>query len=77
MSTSFYHALSTARKPTKIHLFANHILTKKYHHDNDENVNHLRQVIGILQHHDAVIGTAKQHVTNDYAWHLYNATKSC
>ncbi|VDO82936.1 unnamed protein product, partial [Schistosoma margrebowiei] len=44
-----------------IHLFANHILTKKYHHDNDENVNYLRQVIGILQHHDAVIGTAKQH----------------
>ncbi|CAH8668245.1 unnamed protein product [Schistosoma curassoni] len=60
----------------KIHLFANHILTKKYHHDNDENVNRLRNVIGILQHHDAVTGTAKQHVTNDYAWHLYNATKS-
>ncbi|CAH8671029.1 unnamed protein product [Schistosoma curassoni] len=61
----------------QIHLFANHILTKKYHHDNDENVNHLRNVLGILQHHDAVTGTAKQHVTNDYAWHLYNATKSC
>ncbi|CAI2734863.1 unnamed protein product [Schistosoma spindalis] len=61
----------------QIHLFANYILNQKYHNENDENINNLRNMIGILQHHDAITGTAKQHVTNDYVWHLYNATKSC
>ncbi|XP_053145025.1 lysosomal alpha-mannosidase isoform X2 [Hemicordylus capensis] len=30
----------------------------------------LRQAMGVAQHHDAVSGTAKQHVTNDYAKQL-------
>ena len=27
--------------------------------------------MGVLQHHDAVSGTSKQHVANDYAKRLY------
>lgn len=29
--------------------------------------------MGIAQHHDAITGTAKQHVSNDYTTLLYNA----
>ena len=36
----------------------------------DINVNKLKEVMGVLQHHDAVSGTAKQHVTFDYAQRL-------
>ncbi|XP_018655617.1 putative lysosomal alpha-mannosidase (mannosidase alpha class 2b member 1) [Schistosoma mansoni] len=61
----------------QIHLFANHIPNKNNPYDNEENINHLRQVLHIVQHHDAVTGTSKQHVTNDYALRLYNGTKSC
>jgi len=31
----------------------------------------LLDVMGILQHHDAVSGTAKQAVADDYAWRLF------
>ncbi|CAG0884875.1 unnamed protein product [Cyprideis torosa] len=31
-----------------------------------QRLNDLRNFIGIMQHHDAVTGTAKQHVTDDY-----------
>ncbi|CAH8682579.1 unnamed protein product [Schistosoma rodhaini] len=61
----------------QIHLFANHIRNKNNPYDNEVNINHLRQVLHIVQHHDAVTGTSKQHVTNDYALRLYNGTKSC
>ncbi|XP_037957645.1 lysosomal alpha-mannosidase isoform X2 [Teleopsis dalmanni] len=30
------------------------------------NLNKLRQVMGVMQHHDAITGTEKQHVSNDY-----------
>ncbi|VDP44385.1 unnamed protein product [Schistosoma mattheei] len=43
----------------------------------DELIDALRQTLGVLQHHDAVSGTEKQHVANDYAWRLTKATKFC
>ncbi|TNN12687.1 Lysosomal alpha-mannosidase [Schistosoma japonicum] len=60
-----------------IHLFANHISTNSEQNIKEEQIDSLRNVLGILQHHDAITGTAKQHVTNDYAWRLSMATKSC
>ncbi|KAH0629645.1 hypothetical protein JD844_011874 [Phrynosoma platyrhinos] len=37
----------------------------------------LRQAMGVAQHHDAVSGTAKQHVTNDYAKQLSAGWDAC
>jgi lysosomal alpha-mannosidase len=37
----------------------------------------LREEMGVLQHHDAVSGTAKQHVTEDYAQRLANGIDEC
>ncbi|XP_007421015.1 lysosomal alpha-mannosidase isoform X1 [Python bivittatus] len=37
----------------------------------------LRQAMGVAQHHDAVSGTAKQHVTNDYAKQLSVGWDAC
>lgn len=34
------------------------------------NLDVLREAMGVLQHHDAISGTAKQHVTFDYARQL-------
>ncbi len=31
---------------------------------------HIDEAMGVLQHHDAVSGTEKQHVANDYAQRL-------
>jgi hypothetical protein len=31
--------------------------------------------MGVYQHHDAVTGTARQHVANDYIYNLYNSMK--
>ena len=35
--------------------------------------NELLDQLGVVQHHDAITGTAKQYVSNDYSWHLYKA----
>nr|CAH8876539.1 unnamed protein product [Trichobilharzia regenti] len=65
----------------QIHLFANHIpekLTDTESLEGEiEQLDLLRQALGVLQHHDAVSGTSKQHVADDYAWRLYNASQSC
>jgi lysosomal alpha-mannosidase len=41
------------------------------------DVDVLHRAMGILQHHDAVSGTAKQHVTNDYSKMLHNGLLEC
>ncbi|XP_061472674.1 lysosomal alpha-mannosidase isoform X1 [Rhineura floridana] len=43
----------------------------------DANSSVLRQAMGVAQHHDAVSGTAKQHVTNDYAKQLSIGWDAC
>ncbi|XP_069623348.1 lysosomal alpha-mannosidase [Ranitomeya imitator] len=37
----------------------------------------LRRAMGVAQHHDAVTGTAKQHVNDDYTLQLYRGWESC
>jgi hypothetical protein len=32
--------------------------------------------MGVVQHHDAVTGTAKQYVSNDYSYNLYKAEEN-
>lgn len=41
-------------------------LSKVNGEDFDENLNDLRSAIGIMQHHDAITGTEKQAVADDY-----------
>ncbi|XP_041448156.1 LOW QUALITY PROTEIN: lysosomal alpha-mannosidase-like [Drosophila obscura] len=36
-----------------------------------EDLNYLRQIMGVMQHHDAITGTSKQAVSNDYDRLLY------
>lgn len=35
--------------------------------------NSMLEELGVYQHHDAISGTAKQHVANDYSYRLSNA----
>ncbi|XP_055550779.1 lysosomal alpha-mannosidase-like [Wyeomyia smithii] len=37
----------------------------------------LREAIGVMQHHDAITGTEKQHVADDYARMLHVAFEAC
>lgn len=32
-----------------------------------DSLTHLRETMGVMQHHDAITGTEKQAVANDYA----------
>lgn len=43
----------------------------------EEHLTNLREVMGVMQHHDAVTGTEKQHVANDYARLLQMAIDKC
>ncbi|XP_031623847.1 lysosomal alpha-mannosidase-like isoform X1 [Contarinia nasturtii] len=43
----------------------------------EENLNNMREVMGVMQHHDAVTGTEKQHVANDYARLLHIGFDKC
>ncbi|XP_055596638.1 lysosomal alpha-mannosidase-like isoform X1 [Uranotaenia lowii] len=54
----------TALAPTKEKYFTPHL-------------NLLREAMGVMQHHDAVTGTEKQHVANDYSRMLHRAIEAC
>nr|AYV99640.1 venom polypeptide [Dolopus genitalis] len=43
----------------------------------DNNLASLREVMGIMQHHDAITGTEKEKVAFDYSLQLYNAIEAC
>lgn len=49
--------------------------TKKSHFD--ANLSNLREAMGVMQHHDAVTGTEKQHVAEDYARLLQIGIDKC
>ena len=44
---------------------------------NEPLVTPLREWMGVMQHHDAVAGTEKQHVADDYALKLYKSVAKC
>lgn len=43
----------------------------------EPHLNMLRRAMGVMQHHDAVTGTEKQHVANDYSRLLTSAITAC
>ncbi|KAJ6645895.1 Lysosomal alpha-mannosidase, partial [Pseudolycoriella hygida] len=43
----------------------------------EPNLSSLREAMGVMQHHDAVTGTEKQHVADDYARLLQQAIEAC
>ncbi|KAF7254845.1 hypothetical protein EG68_08829 [Paragonimus skrjabini miyazakii] len=63
----------------QINAYANriHKLPERNPISEDNLVDKLRQVMGVLQHHDAVSGTEKQHVARDYALRLSKASQAC
>ncbi|OON21533.1 alpha mannosidase, middle domain protein [Opisthorchis viverrini] len=64
----------------QVNVFANRVAKSSNHGYKDPKeamVDKLRQALGVMQHHDAVTGTEKQHVANDYALTLSVASKSC
>ena len=42
-----------------------------------ESSDYLRRAMAVNQHHDAVTGTEKQHVANDYAKRLHMGRTQC
>lgn len=45
--------------------------------EQQKNLDNLREIMGVMQHHDAVSGTEKQHVANDYARRLQIGIDKC
>lgn len=41
------------------------------------DLNALREAMGVMQHHDAITGTEKQHVAEDYARILQQGFDEC
>lgn len=53
------------------------VLAKKKTSKFDANLDNLREIMGVMQHHDAVSGTEKQHVANDYTRLLQIGIEKC
>ncbi|XP_055295901.1 lysosomal alpha-mannosidase-like isoform X2 [Sitodiplosis mosellana] len=53
------------------------VLAKKKTASFEENLSNLREAMGVMQHHDAVTGTEKQHVAEDYARLLQIGIEKC
>ncbi|XP_062548695.1 lysosomal alpha-mannosidase-like [Armigeres subalbatus] len=45
--------------------------------EGEKHLTALREAIGVMQHHDAITGTEKQHVTDDYSRMLHVAFEAC
>lgn len=45
--------------------------------ENAGDVQLMKDAMGIMQHHDAVTGTEKQHVADDYAMLLHKGKEEC
>lgn len=41
------------------------------------DLNALREAMGVMQHHDAITGTEKEHVAHDYARILSKGMQEC
>lgn len=41
------------------------------------DLNVMREAMGVMQHHDAITGTEKEHVAHDYARILSNGFTEC
>ena len=45
--------------------------------DQENNLDRMRRIMGVMQHHDAITGTEKQHVADDYHRELHASIKAC
>lgn len=55
----------------------NYDYQKGTYFNSDQVVDQLRRMVGVMQHHDAVTGTEKQHVSDDYRQRLTDAMHGC
>uniref|UniRef100_A0A8D8QN90 Alpha-mannosidase n=1 Tax=Cacopsylla melanoneura TaxID=428564 RepID=A0A8D8QN90_9HEMI len=46
-------------------------------HNHESDLNVLREAMGVIQHHDGITGTAKQHPSNNYAELVHNGLAAC
>ncbi|KAM0728650.1 Lysosomal alpha-mannosidase [Formica fusca] len=67
-TSKYFERMGNNLLQTSKHLVA---LTNLKNHD--EHLEHFREAMGVMQHHDAVTGTEKQLVADDYARLLYKS----